>query len=92
MHLPKAELFDHSCAGSGGAASLQPQHAVPCLKSQEIDMGHTIGDGIIVVALAAALVAYLYFKHAERHHRLQLVHQERQFAMEKGLPLPAFPR
>lgn len=55
-------------------------------------MGHTIGDGIIVVALAAALVAYLYFKHAERHHRLQLVHQERQFAMEKGLPLPAFPR
>ena len=29
-------------------------------------MGHTVGVGIIVAALAAAFVAYLYFKHIER--------------------------
>jgi hypothetical protein len=54
-------------------------------------MGHSIGDGIIVVALAAALVAYLYFKHIERQQRLEIVHQERLAAMEKGIPLPELP-
>ena len=54
-------------------------------------MGHTIGDGIIVTALAAAFVAYLYFKHIERQRRLEIVHQERLAAMEKGIPLPEFP-
>ena len=54
-------------------------------------MGHTVGDGIIVTALAAALIAYLYFRHIERRRRLEIVHQERQAAMEKGIPLPEFP-
>lgn len=54
-------------------------------------MGHTVGDGIIVAALAAALVAYLYFRHLERQRRLEIVHQERLAAMEKGIPLPEFP-
>jgi hypothetical protein len=54
-------------------------------------MGSTIGDGIIVTALAAAFVAYLYFKHLERQRRLEIVHQERLAAMEKGIPLPEFP-
>ncbi len=54
-------------------------------------MGHTIGDGIIVAALAAAFVAYLYFKHIERQRRLEIVHQERLAAMEKGIPLPELP-
>jgi hypothetical protein len=54
-------------------------------------MGHTVGDGIIVAALAAAFVAYLYFKHVERQRRLEIVHQERLAAMEKGIPLPEFP-
>ena len=30
-------------------------------------MGHTVGDGIIVAALAAAFVTYLYLRHIERH-------------------------
>ena len=47
-------------------------------------MGHSLGDGIIVAALAGALVAYLYFKHVERQRRLEIVHQERLAAMEKG--------
>jgi len=54
-------------------------------------MGHTVGDGIIVAALAAALVAYLYFRHIERQRRLEIAHQERLMAMEKGIPLPEFP-
>jgi hypothetical protein len=54
-------------------------------------MGHTLGDGVIVAALAAAFVAYLYFKHVERRRRLEIVHEERLAAMEKGIPLPEFP-
>jgi hypothetical protein len=36
-------------------------------------------------------VAYLYFKHVERRRRLEIVHQERLAAMEKGIPLPELP-
>ena len=54
-------------------------------------MGHTIGDGIIVAALAAAFVAYLYFRHLERQRRLEVLHQERMAAMDKGIPLPELP-
>jgi hypothetical protein len=51
-------------------------------------MGHSIGDGIIVVALAAIAIAYLYFKHRERQRRLEVIHEERLVAMDKGIPLP----
>jgi hypothetical protein len=54
-------------------------------------MGHSVGDGLIVASLAAALVAYMYFKYAERRRRLELVHQERLAAMDKGIPLPEIP-
>jgi hypothetical protein len=54
-------------------------------------MGHSIGDGLITVALAGALVAYLYFKHIERKRRLEIIHQERVAAMDKGIPLPELP-
>jgi hypothetical protein len=54
-------------------------------------MGHSVGDGLIVAALAAALVAYLYFKHVERRRRLEIIHQERVAAMDKGIPLPELP-
>jgi hypothetical protein len=54
-------------------------------------MGHSIGDGLIVASLAATLSAYLYFKHVERRRRLEIVHQERMAAIEKGIPLPELP-
>jgi hypothetical protein len=54
-------------------------------------MGHSLGDGIIVASIAAAIVAYLYFGHVERRRRLEVVHQERLAAMDKGIPLPEFP-
>ncbi len=54
-------------------------------------MGHSIGDGIIVLAVAAAFVAYRYMKHRERQRRLELIHQERLVAIDKGVPLPEIP-
>ena len=54
-------------------------------------MGHSLGDGIIVTAIAAAIVAYLYFKHLARQQRLEIIHKERLVAMEKGIPLPELP-
>ena len=49
-------------------------------------MGHSFGDGVIVAAIAAAIVAYLYFGHVERKRRLEIIHQERLAAMDKGIP------
>ena len=54
-------------------------------------MGHTVGDGLISLALMGALVAYLYFRHRERQRRLEIIHQERVAAMDKGIPLPELP-
>jgi Domain of unknown function (DUF6249) len=54
-------------------------------------MGHSFGDGIIVVALAAAYLGYFYMKHNERQRRLEIVHRERLVAMEKGIPVPELP-
>ena len=54
-------------------------------------MGHTVGDGIIVASLSAAIVAYLWLRHQDRRRRLEVVHQERLVAMEKGIPLPELP-
>lgn len=70
---------------------MQPPGASPCPKSRERDKGHTLGDGIIVASLAIAFVAYLYFRHVERRQRLEIVHQERRAAMDKGIPLPELP-
>ena len=55
-------------------------------------MGHSIGDGVIVSALAVAFVGYFYLKHRARQHRLELIHAERLAAMDKGIPLPELPR
>ena len=54
-------------------------------------MGHSIGDGIIVAALAAVVVGYFLFRFLERRRRLELLHAERVAAMEKGIPLPELP-
>ena len=54
-------------------------------------MGHSLGDALIVTAIAAAIVAYLYFKHLARQQRPEIIHKERLVAMEKGIPLPELP-
>jgi hypothetical protein len=54
-------------------------------------MSYTVGDGSVVLALAAGFVGYLYVKHQGRSRRLEIIHQERMAAMEKGIPLPELP-
>jgi len=54
-------------------------------------MSYTVGDGTVVLALAAGIVGYLYIKHLDRQKRLEIIHQERMAAMDKGIPLPEFP-
>jgi len=54
-------------------------------------VGQSIGDAIIVVALAGAYLGYLYLKYRERLRRLEIIHQERLAAMDKGIPLPELP-
>jgi hypothetical protein len=52
---------------------------------------YTIGDGIVALALAAGIVGYSYVRYLSRQKRLEIIHQERLVAMEKGIPLPEFP-
>lgn len=53
-------------------------------------MGNTIGDGITATAVAAAIFGYFFLKHRERQRRLEIIHEERLEAMDKGIPLPEF--
>jgi len=54
-------------------------------------MSYSIGDGMVTLALAGGIVSYLYIKHQGRLKKLEIIHQERMAAMEKGIPLPEFP-
>ena len=54
-------------------------------------MSYTVGDGMVALALAAGVVGYVYVKHQSRRKWLEIIHQERLVAMEKGIPLPEFP-
>jgi hypothetical protein len=54
-------------------------------------MNYTVGDGLVALALAAGIVGYTYVIHQSRKRRLELIHEERLAAMEKGIPLPEFP-
>ena len=54
-------------------------------------MSYSIGDGIVALALAGGIVGYLYMKHQSRQKRIEIIHQERMAAMEKGIPLPELP-
>ena len=54
-------------------------------------MSYTVGDGMVALALAAGIVGYIYVTQQSRRKRLEVIHQERLVAMEKGIPLPEFP-
>ena len=54
-------------------------------------MSYTIGDGIVALALAGGIVGYVYVIQRSRKKRIEIIHQERMAAMEKGIPLPEFP-
>ena len=54
-------------------------------------MSYTIGDGMVALALAGGIVGYLYLRHKTRQKKIEIIHEERMAAMEKGIPLPEFP-
>jgi hypothetical protein len=54
-------------------------------------MSYTIGDGMVALALAGGIVGYRYVTQRSRQKRMEIIHQERMAAMEKGIPLPEFP-
>ncbi len=54
-------------------------------------MSYSVGDGMVVFAVAAGIVGYVYVNRQSHQKRLELIHQERLAAMEKGIPLPEFP-
>jgi len=54
-------------------------------------MSYSVGDGVVVLGLAAGIVGYFYVKQQARNKRLEIIHEERMAAMEKGIPLPEFP-
>ncbi|RYG39438.1 hypothetical protein EON81_00955 [bacterium] len=54
-------------------------------------MSYTVGDGMVVASLAAGVVGYYHIQHKTRQKRLEIIHQERLVAMEKGIPLPELP-
>lgn len=54
-------------------------------------MNHTIGDGMVVLALTGGIVAYLHLRNKSRQQRMEIIHRERMAAMEKGIPLPELP-
>lgn len=54
-------------------------------------MSYTIGDGMVMLALSGGIVGYLYMRHSSRQKRMEVIHQERMVAMEKGIPLPELP-
>jgi hypothetical protein len=54
-------------------------------------MSYTPGDGMVALALAAGVVGCVHVIHQSRRKRLEIIHQERLVAMEKGIPLPELP-
>lgn len=56
-----------------------------------MEQPHSIGDALIVAALVAGFIGYLYIKYLEKRRRLETIHAERVMAMEKGIPLPELP-
>ena len=52
---------------------------------------NSIGDGLVTLSVAATIITYLYVTFQTRQKKLDIIHQERMTAMDKGIPLPEFP-
>lgn len=52
---------------------------------------NSLADALIFIALAGVFLGWLYLRHRERARRMEIVHQERLAAMDKGIPLPELP-
>lgn len=54
-------------------------------------MSYTVGDGMVALALTGCIVGCFYVSRWSRQRRLEIIHEERMAAMERGIPLPEFP-
>ena len=70
---------------------MQPTAKCPCLRVRQEKMSYSIGDGMVALGLAGAVTSYFYFTYQSRQKRMEIIHQERLIAMEKGIPMPEFP-
>ncbi|MBS1718775.1 MAG: hypothetical protein JSS72_13690 [Armatimonadetes bacterium] len=52
---------------------------------------NTVGDGLVAIAQVALILGLVYFYIQWRKRKLEVVHEERMAAMDKGIPLPEFP-
>jgi hypothetical protein len=46
---------------------------------------------MVALALTGCIVGCFYVSRWSRQRRLEIIHEERMAAMEKGIPLPEFP-
>jgi hypothetical protein len=46
---------------------------------------------VIVIIIAVAAVVHLVMSHQRERRKLEIIHQERLVAIEKGVPLPELP-
>jgi H+/Cl- antiporter ClcA len=51
-------------------------------------MGHSTGDAVIVAALTAGVLGYLFLKFQERRRRLEVLHAERLASRHAKPPNP----
>ena len=56
-----------------------------------MSQSNSIGDAIIVCALTAGVLGYLYLKFREKQRYLDILHAERLAAIDKDVPLPELP-
>lgn len=50
-----------------------------------------LAGAVLIAAIAAWLMQRAYLEHQAKQKRLELIHQERLAAMDKGIPLPELP-
>jgi hypothetical protein len=53
-------------------------------------MSDSIANTVSALALAAGILAYVYLKYRSRQRRIEVIHQERMAAIEKGIALPEY--
>jgi beta-keto acid cleavage enzyme len=90
---PSAIAQASRAATDAGAHSVHV-HAFDEAGSETLDgdaCAHVLRSIRALCPLTGGIVGYLYVKTPARQKALEIIHQERMAAMEKGIPWPEFP-
>jgi hypothetical protein len=52
----------------------------------DVSIGH-----VVIITMAVAFVVHVVMSHQRERRKLEIIHQERLVAIEKGIPLPELP-